>query len=85
MFDKLTQKPPEEIKQLSITLQWRQDVEEGSNYMANYEFTLVDKDGLHVHDPIEQGDLIPYLSPQEIQAAKAFVNAQLTKVKKRIS
>ena len=79
MFDKLTQSPPTEIKQLSITLQWRED-----NYSANYEFTLVDADGKHVHDPLEQGDLIPHLEAQEVAAVKTFFDAQLAKVQKRI-
>ena len=81
MFDKLTQKPPVEIKQLSITLQWR---EEDSEYTGCYEFTLVDVDGNHVHDPLEQGDIIPHLSAAEKSALKAFVDAQLAKVQKRI-
>ena len=54
-------------------------------YSGKYSYTLIDETGLHVHDPLERGDLIPYLSSQEIQSVKAFVDAQLAKVQKRIS
>lgn len=83
-FQPIQQKPPVRVQNVSILLEYKTDEQGNPSYDARYRFTLVDEDGQKVSDPLESGDLMQYLSAQEKQDAKNFLDAQVSKVEGRL-
>ncbi len=62
---------PASIGRITLTL-----IDYGNNKRAGtYDLTILDANGDRIRLPIESGDLVPHLTPEQINGIIAFQNA----------